>query len=319
MAINWAALIPAAARGLGAYRAGQEQGEQLRRADDVASQQRVFEEWAKRRELDNSAERISAQNQRASDALAAKEQIAARDAEIKRLLANVQMFRARGEYGAEGDQQAIGQPERIATSRNEAQRGMNAEDNQTALEIARLRAAMAQQGAAGQGGRPKRAPTGEQDKSYLFYNMLRDGNRTMTEFQSQIDPKRVTAYLTSRWMKPVLTPAEQQFVQGARTYAAGVLRKESGAAIKDDELRDVMSRYIDAGLDAPDTRSLKQRQRQQYEATMRRLATAGLDYYGDADATPDAPGGASGPTAAEIEAAKAEIAKRRAARGTKRP
>lgn len=51
MAINWGALIPAAARGLGAYRAGQTQGEQERRADDVAASTRAFEEWAKRRAL----------------------------------------------------------------------------------------------------------------------------------------------------------------------------------------------------------------------------------------------------------------------------
>lgn len=301
MAINWGALIPAAARGLGAYRAGQTQGEQERRADDVAASTRAFAEWAKRRELDNSAERIAAQNQRASDALAAKEQIAARDAEIKRMLAEMQWFRARGQYGAQGDQQEIGQPERIATSRNEAQTGMNTQDNQTALEIARLRAEAAQRGAA---QRPKRPPTGEQDKSYLYYNMLRDGNSIMSEFQPQIDPKKITAYLTSRFFKPVLSPAEQQFVQGARTYAAGVLRKESGAAIKDDELRDVMARYIDAGLDAPDTRTLKQKQRQRYEETMRRLATAGIDYYGDEEPRPDA----AGPP---VSRARAALIKRR--------
>ncbi len=159
MAINWGALIPAAARGLGAYRAGQTQGEQERHADDVAASTRAFAEWAKRRELDNSAERIAAQNQRATDALAAKEQIAARDAEIKRMLAEMQWFRARGQYGAQGDQQAIGQPERIATARNAAQAGMNTEDNQTALEIARLRAQVAQQIAdqRGAAAKPKSA------------------------------------------------------------------------------------------------------------------------------------------------------------------
>ena len=144
MAINWGALIPAAARGLGAYRAGQYQGEQERRVSDTADATRAFTEWAKRRELDNSAERIAAQNQRNADALAAKEQIAARDADIKRMLADTQWFKARGQYGANGDQQEIGQPERIATSRNDAQTGMNTQDNQTALEIARLRASMAE-------------------------------------------------------------------------------------------------------------------------------------------------------------------------------
>lgn len=51
MAINWGALIPAAARGLGAYRAGQMQGEQERRADDTAASTRAFEAWAKRRQM----------------------------------------------------------------------------------------------------------------------------------------------------------------------------------------------------------------------------------------------------------------------------
>lgn len=60
MAINWGALIPAAARGLGAYRAGQYQGEQERRRDDEAARTSAFEEWAKRRAMQLQEDKTSA-------------------------------------------------------------------------------------------------------------------------------------------------------------------------------------------------------------------------------------------------------------------
>jgi len=138
----------------------------------------------------------------------------------------------------------------------------------------------------GQGGSaaPARAPqrpTGAQEQSYLYANLLKDGNEVMAQFGKAVRPEVIGAYVNKKWFKPALTPEEQQYMQGARSFAAGVLRKESGAAIKEDELRDVMARYIDMPFDAPATRELKRKARERYQGSLERLATPARAYYGE--------------------------------------
>lgn len=153
--------------------------------------------------------------------------------------------------------------------------------NQTREIVAGIAAASRQQGQ--QQPKPPKTPTGSQEQSYLYSKLLEGGNATMEQFKNQINPNKIGAYVNSKWMKPALTPEEQQFVVGARDFAAGVLRKESGAAIKDEELRDVMARYIDMPLDAPATRELKRKNRTRYEQSMHKLAMPARAYYGETD------------------------------------
>jgi hypothetical protein len=85
--------------------------------------------------------------------------------------------------------------------------------------------------------------------------------------------------MTRPWFKPALTEAEQLFMRGARDYAAGVLRKETGAAIKDDELTDVFRRYIDMGLDPQAVRAAKAKARAEVEQTFRRMTSRASQFY----------------------------------------
>lgn len=122
-------------------------------------------------------------------------------------------------------------------------------------------------------------PTEGESKDYLFAQKLRRGQETMDAFRDKIRPEAVTAYLFGRFMKPTLTSAEQQFVNGAKHFASGVLRKETGAAVQAEELKDVWDRFIDAGLDAPEVRELKQRARVAETEALDRMSARARSYY----------------------------------------
>lgn len=307
MAINFGALLrlaPAAASGLAAVRkgsmAGQREREQLERQNALD----LFGQWAQRQQLDISRENLDNRRQTEMDRL----ENARRLREMQEEGA-LERRKLQDENALLRTQEQVGGRERVAGMQygeggavdrtNSARSGDNSADNATALEIARLRADVArdvasQRGAQGARSRGQR-PTGEQEKSYLYYGLMQEGNKTMGMFSDKIRPEVIGAYVNSRWLKPALTPEEQQFMQGARNFAAGVLRKETGAAIKDDELRDVMARFIDMPLDAPATREQKRKSRAEYERRMGLLARPVTEYYEEDDTTPPptAPQGAS--------------------------
>jgi len=171
---------------------------------------------------------------------------------------------------------------RDLAQQNQAQRDEAAREradaaNETRVMVAQI-AASARQNANAQGGAVQR-PTEAQEKSFLYSKLMQQGNSIMQAEEGKISPERISAYLSARWSKPALTPAEQRFLVGARTYAAGVYRKESGAAVKDDEIRETFARYIPGFFDDPTTRTLKADQRKQYEETMQQLATPAARFY----------------------------------------
>lgn len=59
----------------------------------------------------------------------------------------------------------------------------------------------------------------------------------------------------------VLSPAAQQYYQAAREFAAGVLRKETGAAFAQNELTNTITRYIDSPGDSPELEAQKEHAR----------------------------------------------------------
>ena len=91
-------------------------------------------------------------------------------------------------------------------------------------------------------------PTEGESKDYLFSQMLERGFADMESVSAGVDPKKISAYFTSRWAKPTLTPEEQVYARGAREFTAALLRKESGAQIKDNEVADALARYVDTGF-----------------------------------------------------------------------
>lgn len=126
-----------------------------------------------------------------------------------------------------------------------------------------------------------KAPTAEQEKNFVYYGLMKDAGSQMDALlaNKKIDPDKVSGYLTSRIFKPTLNAEEQQFIRSAKDFAAGVLRKESGAAVTPDELRQVFDRYIDAGLDAPETRAAKRDARNAYIQRMGQISQGASDYY----------------------------------------
>lgn len=174
---------------------------------------------------------------------------------------------------------------RDLAQQNQAQRDEAAREradaaNETRVMVAQI-AASARQNANAQGaqGGTVQRPTEAQEKSFLYSKLMQQGNSIMQAEEGRISPERISTYLSARWSKPALTPAEQRFLVGARTYAAGVYRKESGAAVKDDEIRETFARYIPGFFDDPTTRTLKADQRKQYEETMQQLATPAARFY----------------------------------------
>ena len=133
--------------------------------------------------------------------------------------------------------------------------------------------------ARGEQRKQLKAPTEEKKKNYLYYGLMKDSGEQLDALTPKIDAKKVTGYLTSRFFKPTLSPDEQMYIRAARDFAAGVLRKESGAAVTDDELRNVFDRYIDAGLDAPETSAAKRDARNAYVRRMASISQSAGDYY----------------------------------------
>ena len=143
--------------------------------------------------------------------------------------------------------------------------------------------------------------TEAQEKSYLFYNLMKHAEPQITAALStgRIRPAAVTTYLQANAVSDIplvgkaigavaqplananLNAEEQQMVRAGKDFAAGVLRKESGAAVTNSELLEVMGRYFPGMFgDKPEMTEAKNVARQQYMRTMEDEASPAIQYYG---------------------------------------
>jgi hypothetical protein len=143
--------------------------------------------------------------------------------------------------------------------------------------------------------------TDPQEKSFLFYNLMKNAEPEITaSLQSgTIRPSAVTAFLTAGQLgdvpligkavgavaKPAananLNEEEQKLIRAGKDFTAGVLRKESGAAVTASELAETMERYFPGMFgDKPGLTTAKNLARQQYMKTMEQEATPAIRYYG---------------------------------------
>jgi hypothetical protein len=140
---------------------------------------------------------------------------------------------------------------------------------------------------------PAAKPTESQEKSYLFYNLMEKAqpqiNAAMTS--GKVRKAAVSAYLMAPEiaqpaLNSQLTSEEQSLIRAFRDFAAGVLRKESGAAVTPGELREVWGRYGPGFGDDPALDKQKSDARQQYMDSMRDIAAPALEYYNKHRAAP---------------------------------
>jgi len=131
--------------------------------------------------------------------------------------------------------------------------------------------------------RPPARPTEAQEKSYLYFDTM---SRALGELQAIEADGNVRGWNIQTALRTpmgagnlVLNPAEQQYLRAARDFTAGILRKESGAAIRDDEIRDVFARYIEAPGDSKQLRESKRKAREAYMKSMKDLATPATRFY----------------------------------------
>lgn len=142
-------------------------------------------------------------------------------------------------------------------------------------------------------GRSNQRPTEAQEKSYLFYNLMQNSEPEIVRVHAsgKVRPAAIQTYLQAadlpvvgRAAKPLinqqLNADEQILIKSAKDFTAGVLRKESGAAVTTDEMLEVMDRYF-PGLfgDKPELADVKARSRQEYLDMMRDAASPAIEYY----------------------------------------
>lgn len=145
--------------------------------------------------------------------------------------------------------------------------------------------------------------TEPQEKSYLFYNLMKHSEPeiTATLASRNVRPAAITAYLNSGPVDALAYAAlnndEQKLIRGMRDFSAGVLRKESGAAITHDELKDTFARFFPAFGEQAGPGSVSEAKaaaRQNYLHTMEQEAGPAIDYYGRRSS--GQPGGGSAPS-----------------------
>lgn len=129
-------------------------------------------------------------------------------------------------------------------------------------------------------------PTESQEKSYLFYNLMDKALPRMTEAlgTGNVRKAAISAYMASPGLVSDLAnlglnETEQSYIRNLRDFAAGVLRKESGAAVTHDELRQTFQRYGVGFGDAPEIDAEKAQAAKEYLDSMRTLAGPAVDYY----------------------------------------
>lgn len=137
----------------------------------------------------------------------------------------------------------------------------------------------------GGSGAVMRPPTEAQEKSFIFYNLMERSAPEIDRLMAtgKIRPDMVTLALRSGVLdfatNRLLNDEEQQLIRAARDLTAGVLRKESGAAIKNDEILNTFQRLIPLSGEGAGTAEAKRKARANYLDAMRRSATPAINYY----------------------------------------
>lgn len=128
--------------------------------------------------------------------------------------------------------------------------------------------------------------TEPQEKSHLFYKLMADAEPQIDKAMrsGMVRKAAISAFiLTPSQLKPLaqsgLNAQEQSLIRSFKDFAAGVLRKESGAAVTPDELREVWDRYGPGFGDDPSLDVEKSTARQSYMATMKQQAGPALKFY----------------------------------------
>lgn len=128
--------------------------------------------------------------------------------------------------------------------------------------------------------------TEAQEKSHLFYKLMEDSEPQITKAMSsgKVRKAAVSAYILAPDLaKPLaqsqLNAEEQSLIRSFKDFAAGVLRKESGAAVTTGELREVWERYGPGFGDNPALDVEKLTARQRYMETMKQQAGPALKFY----------------------------------------
>ncbi len=152
------------------------------------------------------------------------------------------------------------------------------------LRLQELRLRLSQQGASG-GAKAPRPPTEAQEKSHIFYNLMATSAPEIDSLIAggNVRPDMVTLALRSGVLdfaaNRLLNDDEQKLIRAARDFTAGVLRKESGAAIKNDEILNTFQRYIPLSGEGDAVANAKKAARANYMRTMERSALPALNYY----------------------------------------
>lgn len=133
--------------------------------------------------------------------------------------------------------------------------------------------------------KPPKAPSEGQEKAFVFYNLMKTAAPQLDAAlkTGKVRPDMITLALRAGPLdfavNRALNAEEQQYLRAARDFTAGVLRKESGQAVKNDEILNTMQRMIDLGGEKPETAALKKQARDQYMQTMEQGATPANLYY----------------------------------------
>lgn len=163
--------------------------------------------------------------------------------------------------------------------RDKAERDFDREQNRLDREARLAEAAMRTGGAAGQ------RPTEAQEKSFFYYDLMENANKELNVLSQneRIRPWAITTYLNTpgaQFGRFALNDEEKQFIRAAQDFAAGVYRKESGAAVNKSELAATLERYIEMGGEEQGSRKAKVDARNRITKTMGIAATPALNYYG---------------------------------------
>jgi hypothetical protein len=174
---------------------------------------------------------------------------------------------------------------RRQTERDEAERKFEREQLQRRLAAEERVAQYRVQNAPSTTVRP---PTEGQEKSFFYYDLMREANKELDALSNnpQIRPFAITAYLNtpgSQYARGLLNDEEKQFIRAAQDFAAGVYRKESGAAVNRSELAATFERYIEMGGEEAGSRQAKMDARNRMTQTMGTAALPALRYYGLSD------------------------------------
>jgi len=112
--------------------------------------------------------------------------------------------------------------------------------------------------------------TESQSRSNMFGNAMSEGHRILQEIQIPNNATLVAwRNAPETLVNMALNQNDQQYFNALRQFAAGVLRKETGAAFSNSELMDVQSRFFPMPGDSLINRQQKARARQQAIESMR--------------------------------------------------